>query len=254
MAPSPAVETRRLMRSSVWSALCPLLPLPLVDDFFLGQVRQRGVADLLSGRGRGARGDEVKLLALGPGEPPIRGCVDGCWRWGIVWPLRFVFVYVLKKLLRKILFVLTFKDCVDAFSRSFHQNWLLRHALELGFWPQEGAPAADRQAQLEHLRAAIDASLTNLGHTPFDAWARAILRRSWRSLKAAAGAVARGLRSRPKGEQRIDDELERDSAGVDAVVDDLTENLDAESAYLRRLEQHFEERLAGWPPPPPPPQ
>ena len=59
------------------------------------------------------------------------------------------------------------------------------------------------------------------------------------------------VRSRPKGEQRIDDELEReDGAGVDAVVDQLTENLDAESAYLRKLERHFVERLAGWYPTP----
>ena len=119
----------RLVVPSLWVGLSPLIPVPLVDDWARDKARRRFARELLVEHGGIELEDRaLRHLAVGP-KPPSKGCVQGCLTLAFLKPLLFLAARIFQKLFRKILFVLTIKDCADRFSHNLHETYLLRHAL-----------------------------------------------------------------------------------------------------------------------------
>lgn len=240
--PPPGDEEQRLVRYSLLSGLCPLFPVPIVDDWLRDGLRERGVKSLLLGRGIVLNPEEVRLLALGEPNPVRQGCL-GCLGLAL-WPFKFVFKIVIKKLLRKLIFVLAIKDCASELSYSYHLGHLLRYAVKRGAF---AVPDQDRPARLLAIRRAVEVALGQLGFTPLDPWIRIAIRRSWRKVVDTVGEMTELLRRSSTGSRPPSDtiytELERESHDLDPLVNELAEELAGEEAYLRDIEKAFDNAL-----------
>lgn len=230
------------MRYSLLSGLCPLFPLPIVDDWLRDGLRERGVKSLLLGRGIALDPEEVRLLALGEPDPARQGCW-GCLSLAL-WPFKFLFKILIKKLLRKLIFILAIKDCASELSYSYHLGHLLRHAVKRGAF---AVPDQDRPARLLAIRRAIEVALGQLGFTPLDPWIRIAIRRSWRRVVATVRDMTELLQRSSSGSRPQNDtiysELERESHDLDPLVKELAEELSGEEDYLRDIEKAFDNAL-----------
>ena len=120
---------RSLIGHAVLTALCPLIPIPFLDDWIRDVIRRRMVRGLLVESNAHLSDGNIDILACGHNPITTTGCVSGCLRKAVKIPFNFLFKLLFKKILRKIVFVLAIKDSVDTFSATFHEGFLLKHAL-----------------------------------------------------------------------------------------------------------------------------
>ncbi len=233
---------RRLVFSSLLVGMTPLVPIPLLDDWAGDVLRRRLAADLAQhyeAKELGAA--ELELLALGRRDVTAGGCLKGCASSALGLAFKLV-LKIFRKLARKILFFLTVKDCVDTFSRTFHEGYLLRHALARGVLAGEERAAVVRQA--------LETTLEEIDVRPFEGHVGKVLRGGFRLLRHGARQLWELLtvwRRSPEddailrpGEAR--EELDQE-AELGGLVDELTAGVERESGHLRRLEALFESRL-----------
>lgn len=244
-------ELRRLVSYSLASGLAALIPLPIVDDWARDLMRRRLVADLARRHGVALGVPELRALATGYEPATAAGCAQGCLVAAVYRPLRFVVVKVLRKLLRKVLFVLTIKDGVDTFSQTLHEAYLVDHALALGAVPATAPTAAapEPDPRILSLRWAIEAARDAIDHRPVERLARAAFADSRRLVRVTArrmGQAARRLRRQPGvDEDRVFEQLEREGESrLGGLIDELTTGLLANRQYFERLEKELEKRLA----------
>lgn len=226
----------RLVVPSLWVGLSPLIPVPLVDDWARDRARRHFARRLLAEHGVEVGDAALRLLAIGP-RPPSKGCVQGCLTLAFLKPLLFFAARIFRSLFRKILFVLTIKDCADRFSHSLHESYLLRHALRRDALRSADAPAA--------VRAALDATLSEVDPRPIEKLARGAWKESRGLTLRAADKLTEilGVLRRGGDEETAEADAENDPA-VDELADRLTAELERESGYFRDLETVFEQHLA----------
>jgi len=234
--PAPA-GFRGVALSALLAGLCPLIPLPLVDQWALTLVRRWAVGDLLRGHGLAASAFQVRILA---GEEPGRG--GGCLPGVLAWAAVKVFFYVVKKLFRTLLVVLILHESVRRTAELFSEAYLLRHAAGLG---AAAEALAAGEAGARRLRAAVAAATREVDPQPALRTVRAALAGSWRLLRRGARRLARALRRRraAPAEEAVPAAEEADLLG--GVIDRLTEALWLQTDYRRRLEERFAAHWAG---------
>ena len=239
----PTEDLRRLTFDSLQIGLCPLIPVPLLDDWARDFLRRRLVARMIAEEQSSLELDAKDLQHLACGTPPPgRGCLAGCFFLAFVKPLLFVAAKVFRKVFRKIFFFLTVKDCVDRFSRTVHEAWLIRHALRLEALPSTG---------VEKIRAEIDAVLVQADPRPIERILTGVLRGSRRVLGKAGKDLGQTLRSMvaeddPEDEDlHVDDPaLENDDEDFGRLVDDMARELGAEEGYFEELAAQLSIRLS----------
>ncbi|MDZ4064494.1 MAG: hypothetical protein U1E22_07485, partial [Coriobacteriia bacterium] len=224
-----------LQRIALWSVLtglCPMIPIPFVDDMALRFIRKRALrAELDRGGIRPGRAQLDVYLA----QPTnLMGCVTA------------MVIYPLKKIFRKVFIFLAIKDCVDAASRTFHELWMIRHGVVSG-----QLTAADVTVEVDALiplRRAVEATSRQVDTRPVNQ----VLRRGFVGSKAwlreggrALGKVIRrggGSRSDPEAVQRAVDAVEASQVGdVNELAGRLGEQMWAERGYLSLVEQTFDQ-------------
>lgn len=240
----PEREQRRLVRDSLLSGLCPLFPVPIVDDWLRDGLRQQAIDRLLAGRGIRLTPPEIELLALGEKEKAGDGCL-GCAGTAVFWPLKFFFRVVFKGILRKVFFVLAIKDCASELSYTYHLGHLLRRAAAAGAF---GVPFEELPARLLRIRKAAETALAGLGFTPIDPWIGILFRRSWRLVAATARAMSgrllrRGPKPPPGEKEQVYEQLENETRRLDPLVEELEAELGKDQAYLRGIENAFDHAL-----------
>ena len=121
---SPAAFDWRVYADATCAGLSALIPLPLVDLAFEGVFRRRMPQAVA--RARGARLDPTGrgLLARGGGCLPT---ASSCLAVPL-WAAR----YVVKKLWRKLVYVLSVVDAVEQTSRYWHRAYLMDHVVRSG--------------------------------------------------------------------------------------------------------------------------
>lgn len=220
---------RRIVFYSLLTSLCPLIPIPLLDDWVCDVLRRRLAAEHARDHGVQLKGRDLKILACGYNPPSVSGCVRGLIAFVVV----KVVLKVLKKIFRKILVFLTVKDCVLAFSQTFHESYLARHALKIGALSELPPPVI-------RVRQAIEAAVDELDHRPIEELVRRTLRGSWRLVRAGARQLPRLLEPFRKRGTKEGDLLEADLGEEERllgrVVDQLTAELEQEATYLSGLE------------------
>ena len=230
-AKAPPPGFRGIALSSLLAGLCPLIPLPLVDEWALTLVRRRALADVLRGRGVAATAIQVRILA---GEDPgrRRGCLVGVIAWAGV----KLVLYTIRKLFRTVFFIFTAHQAVDRTAELFTEAYLLGHAAGLGV----AAPAlAEGDAGARRLRAALAAAAAEVDSGALSRTVRVTLAGSWGLLRRGARRLARALRRRPRGDGERAVPVAEEAGLLGSVVDRLAEELWLQAGYRRRLEERF---------------
>lgn len=247
--PAPPSELRQIVAHSLLSGLCPLIPLPLLDDWARDLLRRKLVGRLTGSGGFPLAEDQVKVLANGISSTGPGGCLVGC----LVRPLIFLSQLIFRKLMRKILFFLTLRDTVNTFSDTFHEGYLVRHAIERGALASVGSgqPVAPTRGgrpvdpQVLAVRQSIERSVRATDTRPVTSLVGSLLGGSRRSLMLTARRMARLVRrGRRADEQKLSEQLrEEGEARLGDLIDELTADLARQDSYLRHLEADFDARL-----------
>ena len=227
-APPPNAVPPSLARvafHAVAAGLTPLIPVPFLDDYALRQVREQSVRDQLKERGLKAPDKAVAVLA---------GSYDARSLGGrLVSHLKAVALFPVRKVFRKVFFVLWVKDCVDLTSACLHHGYLLHHALERG-----DLDAASLQTDApSEVQAAIIAACSEMDARPVNQALRRIFRGS-RVLLAEATRVFLD----PKRGPRVPDP-KTENAEVRSLTDQLLQELWEERGYFTALEAHYDKHL-----------
>ncbi len=116
------MKPRAAAHNAFACALCPLIPLPLVDVFFKRRFMRELYRDI--GRGAGHELEEEALVALSKVHSNFwLGCLVAC-----LW-------YPIRKLFKTVLYVFTVKECFDWGTEAIHRGWMVQRAFELGHLP-----------------------------------------------------------------------------------------------------------------------
>ena len=223
---------RAVVWDSLLGGLCPLLPLPFVDDIALGVVRRRMVAGI-------ARRGGVTLTAAQVGQ------LAGGGRGGSL--PRFVVkavLYPFKEVLRKIFYFLAIKDAADTFSLLFHQGYFVQRALAGGALGS-GGPVDD--ARVAWAAAGIHDALAAADTRPIRRLLRGVLRNSGRLVVATLRWLTTRLRGPSAVAEVAEEAVSRPALGspeAEQLLDRLLLVLWGESGYLQQLDAHLAARLA----------
>lgn len=127
---------------SLLIGLTPLIPIPFLDDWVKSSFQRRMVRQITAAYAVNLTSEEIEtLLQEGFWDSLIGGCV-------------MAFFNLLRRIFRKILFILEFRRGIDLFSQTYYNGFLLEAALmdgyrldgladQTGTPPQDGAPERD---------------------------------------------------------------------------------------------------------------
>lgn len=221
-ASRPGPWFRRVTFYSVLAGLCPLIPVPFLDDRALAAVRRRMTGELARRSGVALTPLQVDYLAGTWREP--RGCVE---RAGLL--LFALTVRLAAKLVRKLLIVLAAKEAVDEASRAFHEGYLL-HLLFDPAGAATRAPAGDHGAW--RARWAIERTLAEVDPRPVNQALGRAFRASRRLLRRGSRVLGRAARAGAGAAAAAEAEEERLLGGM---LDRLAGELWDQQGYLAGL-------------------
>lgn len=168
-APRVSKEARTLLASHcALAGLCPLIPLPVVDDMVETRVHRRLHRKICRLQGITLPPRSAKILSTRESHF-FRGAAKSM----VLWPA--------KKLLRKLTVVLAVKSAADAAAALFHEGWLFARAIEAGYVDRGTLEAGDEAAAralrraIVRAHAAIDPSVTQSAMRSAFGVSRAIL-------------------------------------------------------------------------------
>jgi hypothetical protein len=238
----PAVEEadwphfRRLTFFSVLTGLCPLLPVPFVDDWAIGLIRRRMVRELAESRDLNLNEDEVQLLA-GSGERRWPGLLKGT-----ALAVRRGVGKLVGKAFKTIFYVLLLREGIHRAVETFVEGYLLLHAAGL---PQALRPSGRTPETVRAVRAAVVSTMKEVDVTPVHKAVARAFQGSFGLLSEAAaklGTVLGRFRSKPEP-TREEVPLQQEEEILGGLVDRLAGSLWGDQAYFESLERAFDERL-----------
>lgn len=228
---------RRLTFYSILGGLCPLIPVPFMDDWALGQVQRRMVGELARKEGIGLSPREAKILTGGD-EPGWQGCLGTT-----VWAVREVTGALLGKLFRTVFYFLTLRRSVRRSAETLHLGYLVHHAFRRG--PSVFPPAGRTEEPARAVRAAAVATMKEVDATPIHRTLFRDFRRSLSLLLQAASVLRRFLpRHRKRKTAELPDESFRtEEELLGGLTDRLAADLWGNREYFAGLERVFEGKL-----------
>ena len=201
---------------SAIAGLCPLIPLPYVDDLLIRQVTRRMCGALFEAHGLHLTPASARALTSAPTH----------WLRGAATSLA---LFPARKLLRKIVYLMAIKDCSEVASSVFHDGWLLARLLERD--PQ--ARSLEDPRYLHKVRKAMLQTYADIDPAPL----RRALVGAFLGARVGAGHAVRAVQRLRRG----------DAAGPGDRVEDLIGRMRAaamgEWRYMDALERSFARRL-----------
>lgn len=216
------------------AGLCPLIPVPWLDDAVEGWVRRRQVLDAFRSRRIALSGDRLALLTGAEERSPWRGCLRAL----LLIPL---FFWLVKRLFRKLVVLLTLKDCADRFSVAFHEGFLIVRALDRGWFGEHARPEVSSTDRA--VRAAMADVQSELDSSPIYPIARRLFRGSRLFLVAASRRLVRLVRRSRDEPEEVDEgspaerELDREEARIRGWVDRAAGAVAEQASYLEELDR-----------------
>jgi uncharacterized protein (DUF697 family) len=202
--------TRIVTAHSALAGLCPLIPVPFVDDMLARRIAERMHRSLFAAHDLELTHDGAEILTSGP-SGWLRGAATA------------VALFPIKKLVRKLVFVLAVKDCADVAAAVFHDGWLTAGLLAR---PPADLSLTDRDA-LKRVRAAMLRTYRDINPAPLrHALAGALL--------AARTGVVRAARRVRHADAAPPDETLIEAMRAAAMT---------RWPYLERVERRFREHL-----------
>ncbi|NLG99698.1 MAG: hypothetical protein GX491_20270 [Chloroflexi bacterium] len=233
---------------SLTIGLTPLIPVPFVDDWIKTSVQRRMVRVIFNGRGLAVSDKEVDRLLEEEFWP---SCLGGCAYTLIEYPIR--------RLLRKLVFILEIRRAYVLMSQTWYAGFLLDSALLAGF-RTGGQPDEARRLRIAiaDVRKRADAALiqrvlrqhTRLGALFGAAWkvfkgtAAGIPRAVFNGIRSAPGLFVRGLRGIPARIRynfymRIQVLLGREKAPEIVLIERIAQNI--QKTLLSMPPDHFDD-------------
>ena len=201
---------------SAIAGLCPLIPLPYVDDLLIRRVTRRMCGVLYEAHGLHLTPASARALTRAPTHW-LRGAATS------------VALFPVRKLLRKVVYVMAINDCAQVASSVFHDGWLLARLLERG--PQ--ARSLEDPRYLHKVRNAMLQTYADINPAPL----RRALVGAFLGARVGAEHAVRAVQRLRRG----------DAAGPGDRVDDLISRMRAaamgEWRYMDALERSFARRL-----------
>jgi hypothetical protein len=198
--------------------ITPLIPVPFVDDLAKSYFQRRLFRQLAQAQGQTFSPKIVSILADDRG-----GCLSGC--------LSTVFLYPIKKVLRKIVFILEWQRAISLVTHSYYHGYLLDVTLKEGWLQTDDEDVAAR------VRAAVDRAHHRANTRLLRDVVKRTIIKSRSMLKDAARRITSGIRL--KGKKAIDEEmLEQEEPQAEAAMKEVTRQLQAGIAELPL--DHFE--------------
>lgn len=227
---------RRLTFFSVLAGLCPLLPVPFLDDWALERVQRRMVRELGESRDLELTDAEVRILA-GEGE---RRLWPGLLK-GTALAAREGARRVLRKVFKTVFYLLLLRDGVHRAVETFVQGYLFLRASRL---PQGLRPSGRTEERVRAVRAAVLETMREEDVKPIHRAMGRAFRRSFDLLIKAATLLG-GVLGRVRSGERADegDAFREEEELLGGFVDRLAASLWGNEEYFERLEKAFEERL-----------
>jgi hypothetical protein len=208
----------------VLAGLCPLIPVPFLDDRALAAVKRRMTAELARARGVPLTPLQVDYLA-GTWRAP-RGCVERVARTALALTVKLA-----AKLFRKVVIVLAVKEAVDEASRAFHEGYLL-HLLFDPEQPATRALAGDHDAW--RARWAIERAVAEVDPRPVNQALKRAFRGSRRLLRRGSRVLERATRAGAGAAAEAEEERL-----LGGLLDRLAGELWRQRGYLAGLEARF---------------
>jgi hypothetical protein len=235
---SPRDSFRRLTFYSLLGGLCPLIPVPFMDDWALGQVQRRMVWELGRREGISLSPQEAKILAGGD-EPGWQGCLGT-----VAWAVREVTGTILGKLFRTVFYFLTIRRSVRRSAETLHLGYLVHHAFRLG--PAVFPPSARTGEPVRAVRAAALATMKEVDATPIHRTLFRDFRRSLSLLLQAASVLRRFLprRRKRKTAELPEESFKKEEELLGGLTDRLAADLWGNREYFAGLERVFEAKLS----------
>jgi len=228
----------------VLGGLCPLVPIPFLDDWLLGRVKRWMIADLGRGLTMDLDREARAILAGGRDAWRLSGCGAGC-----VWAIQKVFFGLLIKLFRKVLYFLAIRDGLHAATEVFHEGYLASYALERADMPAQAGP---QRNLARHVRIAVLKTLDTMDLQPVRDVLRRTFRGSWGVLIAASRALAGPFlrRKQRRAAEAGDSETEAqvrasEEERLGGLVDRAAAALWGNREYFEGLEATFVRHLEG---------
>ncbi len=224
-------STRIVATHAALAGLCPLIPVPFVDDLAIRRIVRRMYRSLFAAHGYTIPEGGADLLRTAPTNR-VRDAAMA------------VAMFPVKKVVRKLVYVLAVKDCAEVASSVFHDGWLLAHVLEDARTNDD--PSPEDPAFLRRVREATLETYQDIDPAP--------LRRALTSsfLGAKVG-VRQGLQSLRNLLRDREDTAEKPPSpdGVRDLAFRVSAATRSEWQYMDALEQSFRRHL-GAPAPPRP--
>ena len=227
---------RRLTFYSVLAGLCPLLPVPFLDDWALERVQRRMVRELGESRDLDLSDGEVRILA-GEGEKRLwPGFLKGT-----ALAVRSGARRVLRKVFKTAFYVLLMRDGVHRAVETFVQGYLFLYASRL---PQGLRPAGRTPERVRAVRETVVETMREEDVKPIHRAMGRAFQRSFDLLIKAAGPLGAMFGRLRAGERADEGEaLREEEEMLGGFVDKLAASLWGNEEYFERLEKSFEERL-----------
>jgi len=123
------------------AGLCPLIPIPFVDDVIIDRIRRYTY-------------ERVSKVLDAPLADKDARYLTARSTVGLGRALKTIILWPLKKIIRKIAYVLSIKSCAEVAAAVFHEGWLFARAIEQGYVDRD-ALAAGHHDTVRDLRKAL---------------------------------------------------------------------------------------------------
>lgn len=142
------MNARLITPYAVLAGLTPLIPIPILDDLVKGFFYRKLVQSLAEAHHLALTSEEINALA----EERSKGCVYGC--------VVGTFEFLIKRLIRKIIFILEWRRAIDLVAHTYYVGYLLDYAFAQGSYPPGDTARAGRlRTAIEQTRAGANTHL-----------------------------------------------------------------------------------------------
>jgi hypothetical protein len=214
----------RISFYSVLTGLCPLIPIPILDDRVLEYLLRRLVRELSVELESPLTESQIQILTGTERQFRPLGCLFAA----LFWLPAKITIKLIRKIFRHILIFLLVNEAAETASRTIHEGYLIRKILENGQLPYQDEGAARRA------RWAIEAACGEVDTRPVFQAIKRTFRGSRRLMRKAARLLARAFRRNPD-----DVPLEKGEPLLGDLTAGVSETLSQSSSYLADLESRF---------------
>jgi hypothetical protein len=239
---SQLLDSRGVSRCVFYSLLCgatSLIPLPFIDDWIFGLLRRFFIRDVLERNGCRLTHDQIRFLARRTSPWKNRGCLYQAGYFLVIGPITLGW-YILKKIFKKILFILMAKEATDRAVESFHE-WYLLALFNRGMG---SASAALDDVQLVNLQESLHQTMQETDPSPLRHIFLGMIKLNKKTLTHSARFLLRVWnqirRKEPRKARNVAaDAIEHEEASLQKVTDQTAEKLIGQRGYLINLGQRF---------------